>query len=194
MHTFPTASTFTAMRSPLSVSAQRRAYNEDPQWPVKAFLRLGAIGIALIAMSLFAASISYMDAHFAATAGPSGDWTDGLALAPVFFALLYNTGALLAHLALRRGRPLHPAIHLAGDLVTWALALPGIVVAIAGGIFWYWTDPLPSAGGDVDCGFFFNAFTMQCNPVVYTIGRMEIVGTVFLVVILYVLPSLPWCS
>jgi hypothetical protein len=184
MHVFPTGTT--TMRSPLSIESQRRAYEEDPKWRAKAVLRIAATLTALIAIALFAASISYTDSGFTSTAGPEGDWTDGLALAPVIFALLYNSAVLIGHFGLRRGRPFHPSIYLALDLITWALTLPAVVVAVAGGIFWYWSDPVPSAGGHIDCTVFFNAFAMQCNPIVYTIGRMEIVGAVFMVFLLYV--------
>ena len=70
------------MRSPLTVETRRRAYEEDPKWPAKAVLRILATVFALIAMPLFAAAISYTDGSYINTTGP-GDWTDGLALAPV---------------------------------------------------------------------------------------------------------------
>ena len=65
------------------------------------------------------------------------------------------------------------------DLLTWVLLVPGIIVALAGGIFWYWTRGVAGQDGAVDCSFFFNTFTKQCTPIVYTIGNMEIAGLVF---------------
>ena len=91
---------------------------------------------------------------------------------------------LLLHFGPRKGRPLHPAVNVALDLLAWAMAVPGVIVAVAGGIFWYWTDPMPAANGAVDCGFFFNTFTHQCNPIVFQIGEMEIAGAVFLFLVL----------
>ena len=70
------------MHSPLTIETRRRAYEEDPKWPAKAVLRVLAIVFALIAMPLFAVSIADTNSSYINTSGP-GDWTDGLALAPV---------------------------------------------------------------------------------------------------------------
>ena len=54
----------------------------SPKQSTQVVLRLCATVMGLIAMSLFAASISYTNSHFENILG-NGDWTDGLALAPV---------------------------------------------------------------------------------------------------------------
>jgi len=54
--------------------------------------------------------------------------------------------------------------------------VPALIFATAGGAFWYWAPAIPTAKGDVDCGFFFNAWAEVCEPVAYTIGRVEIAG------------------
>ena len=69
-------------RSPMTVEARRRLYEEDSRWAVKAVLRVIATGAALLGMILYAVAVSYTNKNFINTDGP-GDWTDGLALAPV---------------------------------------------------------------------------------------------------------------
>jgi len=162
------------------MAARRRAYEEDPRWPTKAVLRVSGTIFAAVATGLFAASIAATNANFINLSGP-GDWNDGLALAPVVLALLYNPLTLFHHLVLRDGKPAHPALHVAVDLLLWAMLVPSIIVAVGGGIFWYWTAGVPSTnnGGVIDCGFSFNAFAPECSPVAYSIGRMEIAGIVF---------------
>ena len=57
------------------------------KWSVKTVLRIVATGAALLSMILFAVSVSYTNQNFINTDGP-GDWTDGLALAPVRISFL----------------------------------------------------------------------------------------------------------
>lgn len=66
----------------LPVDTRRRLYEQDSRWSVKAVLRFLTTGFALLSMILFAASVSFTNANFIDTDG-EGDWTDGLALAPV---------------------------------------------------------------------------------------------------------------
>lgn len=77
------------MRGPLSVDARRQAHDEDPRWHTKAVLRVVATFFSLLAMCLFAAAISYTNANFVNTMG-NGDWSDGLALAPVRVSLSFS--------------------------------------------------------------------------------------------------------
>ena len=70
------------MVAALSMEARRRAYEEDPRWPTKAFMRIASTIFACVGLSLFASSISYTNENFINLSG-GGDWTDGLALAPV---------------------------------------------------------------------------------------------------------------
>ena len=79
---------------------------------------------------------------------------------------------------------MHPSVPVGGDLLAWAASIPTVVYAIAGGLFWYWNGGLAGDDGSVDCGLFFNAWAPSCNPVAYTIGRLEIAGIVFLFLIL----------
>ncbi|MCJ1316496.1 hypothetical protein MMC15_001817 [Xylographa vitiligo] len=176
------------MRSPLTVETRRKLYEEDSKWPVKAVLRIVAACFALIATILFAIATSFENANFSNTAG-NGDWTDGLALAPVVLSFLYNIATLTLHFVVRRGHHFHPAWHIAGDFLVWGLSVPAIIFAVGGGIFWYWTPAVPSQNGIVDCAFFFNAWAPECNAVAYTIGHLEIAGIVmlFLVFIIHII-------
>lgn len=54
----------------------------SPKQRGQVILRIVASTFALLAMSLFAASISYTNESYTNLLG-NGDWTDGLALAPV---------------------------------------------------------------------------------------------------------------
>ena len=73
-----------------------------------------------------------------------------------------------------------PAIRTAADFVIWGLAIPSVVYAVAGGIFWSWSDAIPEANGTIDCSFWYNGLSRECAPVAYQIGRMQIAASVFL--------------
>ena len=72
----------------LSTDSRRRAAEEDKRWMTKAVLRIVSTLFAVIALGLFSASVHYTNTNFINTEGP-GDWTDGLALAPVSRVLIY---------------------------------------------------------------------------------------------------------
>ena len=180
---------------------------EDSRWAMKAMLRLVATAFGLVAMALFAAAVAYTNDNFVNTSG-NGDWPDGLCLAPVcsfsarqpsasandpqiILSLLYNPIALVMHLLFRKKRPIHPAIRIALDLIVWGLSVPAMVFAIGSGAFWYWSPPIASVDGSIDCTFFFNVWAQECTPVAYTIGKLEIAGLVFLFFLLYVYSVLP---
>ena len=94
-------------------------------------------------------------------------------------ALIYDPTSLALQFVARKGRPLHPSVHVGLDLLVWGLSVPATIFGVAGGMFWYWTDGLPSDDGAIDCSFFFNAWTQRCTPVAYDIGRLEVAGLVF---------------
>lgn len=69
----------------------------------------------------------------------------------------------------------------------WGLALPSIVFSLGDGWFLYWQPVEFSIDGDfVLCDFAGNFWSEPCNPMIYTIGKMEIAANVFLALILYV--------
>ncbi|CAF9903125.1 MAG: hypothetical protein GOMPHAMPRED_000100 [Gomphillus americanus] len=159
-----------------------KATSEDTRWATKALMRLFAAFTGLIAMCLFSAAISYENANFENTMG-NGDWPDGLALAPIILSLLFNPVAFVMHLMFRKSRPIHPAVRMTLDLLVWILAAPAIVVCIGSGVFWLWTPATPSADGTVDCFNIMNAFSQECSPIAYTIGKLQIAGIVFLCIL-----------
>ncbi|MCJ1248501.1 hypothetical protein MMC30_005719 [Trapelia coarctata] len=165
-------------RGPLTVETRRLLKEEDSNWTIKALARVLAAIFAAIALVLFAVSVSLTNQNFDNTSG-NGDWSDGLAIAPAALSLLTNIVTLIL-LPLRSGRPLHPAIHLLSDFLIWALAVPSIIFATAGGLFWYWSPAIANANGEIDCAFFFNAWAEVCEPVAYTIGHVEIAGLVMM--------------
>ncbi|MCJ1313953.1 hypothetical protein MMC25_007633 [Agyrium rufum] len=169
--------------NPLSVDVRRRLYEQDAKWPLKTILRLAAAFLELLAMIMFAIAVSLTNKNFVNTEGP-GDWTDGMALAPSVLGLIADPIILILWIVLRGGKPLNPAFALVLDGIMWILAIPSIIVAVGGALFLYWTSAVASADGTVNCAFFFNEFSGECDPIAYTIGRLEIAGIVFLVGIL----------
>ena len=92
---------------------------------------------------------------------------------------------LVAQFLVRKGRPVHPSVPVGGDLLVWASAVPTLIYAVVGGLFWYWNAGLAADDGTLDCTLFFNVWTPECNPLAYTVGRLEIAGAVFLFLLLY---------
>ncbi|KAL9117233.1 MAG: hypothetical protein Q9187_006233 [Circinaria calcarea] len=175
---------------PLTVETRRRLHEEDTQWPLKAILRIIATASALVATILLAASVSLTNSNFVNHDGrKANDWMDGMALAPVLLSLIYNPVSLFMLLLLRRGKHPHPAIHLTVDLAIWTVSVPALIFTVAGGLFWYWKPAISDHNGNVDCGFFFNEFSKECDPVAYTIGHMEITGIIFLFIVLQVISA-----
>ena len=78
---------------------------------------------------------------------------------------------------------MHPGWHVGADLLVWALAIPAIVFSIGAGWFWYWQPVLLEFDDFVLCDD-FNFWSQQCNPLIYTLGKMEIAANVFLALIL----------
>jgi hypothetical protein len=64
------------------VDITRQLREEDSKWSLKAILRLVTAFFAIIDVILFAVSVSLTNQNFINLSG-NGDWSDGLALAPV---------------------------------------------------------------------------------------------------------------
>ena len=43
---------------------------------------------------------------------------------------------------------------------------------------------MASNDGSINCSFFFNYWSQECNPTAYLIGKLEIAGLVFLLLLL----------
>ena len=104
-------------------------------------------------------------------------------LLQVLLALVYDPLVLLLTIYYRHGRPIHPGWHVGVDLFIWGLAVPSIVFSIGDGWFWYWQPVLLDFDGFVPCDD-WNFWSYQCNPLIYTLGKMEIAANVFLGLIL----------
>ena len=70
------------MPSVLTIETRRSAFEEDAKWRGKAICRLTAIIFGLAGTALFGSAVGITNANFTNTMG-AGDWTDGIALAPV---------------------------------------------------------------------------------------------------------------
>ncbi|KAL2044897.1 hypothetical protein N7G274_002672 [Stereocaulon virgatum] len=165
---------------PLPAETRRRLDEHDRRWPFKFGLRAVATLFAFIAMVIFAATISESKKNYG-----GNDWVDGMPLAPVLLALFYNPLVIFLTLYYRQGRPLHPGWHVGVDLFVWALAVPSIVFSVGDGWFWYWQPVLLEFDGIIPCDA-FNYWSYQCNPLIYTLGKMEIAANVFLALILFI--------
>jgi len=69
-------------RGPLTVETRRLLKEEDAHWTIKALARVLAAIFAAIALVLFAVAVSLTNQNFVNISG-NGDWSDGLAIAPV---------------------------------------------------------------------------------------------------------------
>ena len=74
----------TSFEGPPAGGESRRRYYEQggSKWDIKSFLRIASTGFALPATILFAVAVAYTNQDFVNLSG-NGDWSDGLALAPV---------------------------------------------------------------------------------------------------------------
>lgn len=88
------------------------------------------------------------------------------------------------HLMFRKSRPIHPALGMALDLLVWIMSASAIVVCGGSGIFWLWSSATPNADGNVDCMNIFNAWSQDCAPIAYQIGRLQIAGIICLAILL----------
>ena len=84
----------------------------------------------------------------------------------------------------RKSRPIHPAFGMALDLLVWILSASAIVVCGGSGIFWLWSSAVSNSDGSVDCMNIFNAWSKECAPIAYRIGRIQIAGIVSLAILL----------
>lgn len=98
--------------------------------------------------------------------------------------MLANPMLVVLHLVHRKGAAPPSYILLLADALLLAFLVPAIVFAIGGGMFWNWATPMANDAGFVDCSFYFNMWTVECNPTAYSIGRIEIAGCTGLLILL----------
>ncbi|KAF6240053.1 hypothetical protein HO173_001663 [Letharia columbiana] len=167
-------------RMSISAETRRQLNGHDRRWPIKLGLRALAVPLAFIAMILFAVTTSVSKMNYG-----GNDWTDGLPLAPVLLALFYDPLVLFLTLFQRHGRPIHPGWNVGVDFLVWGLAIPSLVFSVGDGWFWYWQPVLVEFDGMVPCDE-YNYWSQICNPLIYTLGRIEIAANVFLALILII--------
>ncbi|KAK7887320.1 hypothetical protein LTR67_009740 [Exophiala xenobiotica] len=187
-------STTTNAAAALSSPSQRiRAY-------LTTILHSASLLFSLLSVSLFSAAIPRWNANFFHNTGPSrGDWTDGMPLGPLVFALLYHAGTLLYHsrigtlrrpsntpqntntntnttLTSRRTLLLNTTI---STLILLTL-FPSLILAGYGSLFRFWRPAMRSTqSGSIPCNTMLNVFSRQCQPVLYSVGNLQLAGIVF---------------
>ena len=181
----------------LSPETRRRLSESDTKWHIKLGLRVFATILSLIAFSLFGAAIPQWNANFFHTDGPqAGDWQDGMpiaAVSPVLTILNHLPRLISQQLAVSFLHSLyltihtlflssaffptpHPILTLVIDTLVLAALFPSIILAGLGGLFTVWRPAIPDNGAII-CDI-INSFARQCNPILYTIGGLELGGVI----------------
>ncbi|KAK5267295.1 hypothetical protein LTR99_006482 [Exophiala xenobiotica] len=194
--TTASSSTTNAAAALTSPSQRFRAY-------LTTILHSASLLFSLLSVSLFSAAIPRWNANFFHNTGPSrGDWTDGMPLGPLVFALLYHAGTLLYHsysyhsrigtlrrpsntpqnnntnttLTSRRTLLLNTTI---STLILITL-FPSLILAGYGSLFRFWRPAMRSTqSGSIPCNTMLNVFSRQCQPVLYSVGNLQLAGIVF---------------
>ena len=88
------------MANPFTVETRRRLSESDPKWRFKAILRIITTIFAAVSTVLFAISVTLANNNFTNIDG-NGQWTDGLAIAPVCARSLGHHYHLSVYISLR---------------------------------------------------------------------------------------------
>ncbi|KAL9099397.1 MAG: hypothetical protein Q9163_005095 [Psora crenata] len=157
----------------------RRTLNEsDRRWPVQFGMRAVAAFLSFIGTIIFAVTISISKQNYGGS-----DWVDGMPIAPLLLSLVYNPTLVFLTLYYRHGKSIHPGFSVTADLVIWGLAVPAIVFSVGVGWFWWWQPVITQYGDYIPCDE-YNFWSRHCNPLIYTLGNMEIAANVFLALVL----------
>ncbi len=157
-------------------------------------LHIASLVFTFLSMSLFAAAIPRWNANFFHNTGPSrGDWTDGMPLGPLVFALLYHTGTLIHSRSIQKIRPSNTNNTLPNNTLTSRRTLlidaavsslilvtlfPSLFLAGYGSLFRFWRPAMRTQSGGVPCTM-LNVFSRECQPVLYSVGNLQLAGIVF---------------
>jgi hypothetical protein len=156
-----------------------------------AVLHIASFLASVIAVSLFAAAIPSWNRNFFHSTGPTrGDWTDGMPLGPLTFALLYHAIVLVqacaqksrqsdggARSRLSLGR-VSLILRTAVPCLVLLSLLPALLVAAYGSLFRFWQPAVRNQSGILVCNM-LNIFTRECEPTLYDIGSLQIAGITF---------------
>ncbi|EED23555.1 conserved hypothetical protein [Talaromyces stipitatus ATCC 10500] len=152
---------------------------------IKTVIRGITAALAVISLSFFAAAIPCWNHNLEHIHGPEkGDWQDGIPIAPLALAFLYNTCTTIYAVKKGKGVPYHILEVLIDFLILSALAA-ALVFAIWGGVFNVWSTAStmmgPSGMMMVMCDESSNAFSRECFPELYPLGLIEIAAIGFAV-------------
>ncbi|KIW41277.1 uncharacterized protein PV06_06849 [Exophiala oligosperma] len=154
-------------------------------------LHMASLVASLLATSLFAAAIPHWNSNFFHNTGPNrGDWTDGMPLGPLVFALVYHAATLVHNRTTRRqrgpaeavtagGRPLPLILHALSSALILATLFASLILAAYGSLFRFWRPATRTQSGGVPCDTMLNVFARECQPVLYSVGRLQLAGIVF---------------
>ncbi|KAI9926655.1 hypothetical protein ASPWEDRAFT_177335 [Aspergillus wentii DTO 134E9] len=152
---------------------QRLIDNGNPPWLLnKTIFRLTTALMAIIGLALFGAAIKPWGENFEHVRGTvKGDWQDALALCSLLLSFLYNT--LSIPWVFWHARPVHPLLDCNADFTVWITLGVGVVFAGWGGAFNLWHSITSS--DEIRC--------VGCSPVLYEIGRLELAGLCFGIIV-----------
>ncbi|KAL2421541.1 hypothetical protein ABEF95_004102 [Exophiala dermatitidis] len=182
---------------PTDISPPKSGHHHRVRRRMICILHIGGLLTSLVASSLFAAAIPKWNANFFHNTGPNtGDWTDGMPLAPLALAFLYHA-ATLVHSRIaklrsssrrtndnpRQQRP-SPSLsrrsiilHITLPTLVLASLLPSLLLAGYGSLFRVWRPAVRTQSGILVCNM-LNVFAPECEPVLYSIGNLQIGGIV----------------
>ncbi|KAL2393097.1 hypothetical protein ABEF92_003820 [Exophiala dermatitidis] len=182
---------------PTDISPPKSGHHHRVRHRMICILHVGGLLTSLVAISLFAAAIPKWNANFFHNTGPNtGDWTDGMPLAPLALALLYHA-ATLVHSRIARlrsssrrtndnPRQQRPSpslsrrsiiLHITLPTLVLASLLPSLLLAGYGSLFRVWRPAVRTQSGILVCNM-LNVFAPECEPVLYSIGNLQIGGIV----------------
>ncbi|KAL6247488.1 hypothetical protein RBB50_005834 [Rhinocladiella similis] len=194
----------TKERIPVATYPSSYAVPEEPSRPGRRMFRkylsitlhTTSLVVSLLATSLFAAAIPRWNSNFFHNTGPNrGDWTDGMALGPLVFALLYHAATLVYNHARQRrrrlhhladadtvtvtgGKPLLLILHILSSSLILATLFASLILAAYGSLFRFWRPAMRTQSGGVPCNM-LNVFARECQPILYSVGRLQLAGIVF---------------
>lgn len=185
----------------------RSLHNQDPKWLVKALLRAVAVVFACLGLVLFSLCTSRnLNIRSSLYLKGGSILGDGLPLGPVsvplktcyfyflricgvanppklLLSLLHNAFSMFLIFYICHSTRMHPGWNVCVDFIIWGLCIPSIAFAVWNGWYrrWQWYD---SGSEGIYACTGRNMLSERCAPEIYAIGRMEIIGCVFLTCIL----------
>ncbi|MCJ1226243.1 hypothetical protein MMC12_002893 [Toensbergia leucococca] len=165
-------------------AASQRLSEQDPQWPIKAYLRITCAAFAFLALRMYDMSTTLRRQNWIILMDhESGNWSRGTAYDPIMRSLLFNLLILAFVLVGRQGKDIHLGWYVGADLIIWALCVPAIILAADGGSLWYSQSALEHVKIPFEDCVVWHRWDSTCKSAAYCIGVLEIAMTVFLYLI-----------